>query len=357
MIRGRRDELVDRGDRLGVDHRPAGHAVVESVADADVGHCGGEHARELVGDLLMHEEPVRCGAGLGRMSHLGHHCALDGCVEISIVEHDERRVATELHHRLEHPVRGPLEQDDTHFGRPGERHHPRRAMVDRRVEPRSRRQRRHDVDDTGWQTGLVQQLADPQRRERRLTWRLDHCGVAGGERRRELAGDHRRGEVPRGDDHHDADRWMVHHDPVRAGRRRAERTVDADRLLGVPAEELGGVRDLSTRISERLAVFERDQASEFIGVIDHQLPRSAQDLASFARSRRGPTRLGLGGGVARCGGVIGGPRRHRGDHLLVRRVLDVEALCARAVTPLATDQQLRLHTHIMHRDRPSRSPT
>ena len=248
-----------------------------------------------------------------------------------------------------------LQQDDADFGRPGERHHARRRVVDRGVEPRARRQRRHDVDDTGGKAGLVQELTDPQRRQRCLAWRLDHRCVAGGEGRGELARDHRRGEVPWRDDHDDADGRVVHDDPVGARRSDAERPVDANGLLGVPAEELGGVRDLAAGVGERLAVFERDQPGELVGVLDHQLPGAPEDLTALARGGGGPRRLRLGRSLTRCGGIRRRACRDGRDHLLVRRVLDVEALRARTVAPLATDQQLRLHAHIMHRCGPRRS--
>ena len=47
VIGRRRDEFVDRSNGLRVDHRSAGHAVVEPVADAHVGHRRGERVRVL----------------------------------------------------------------------------------------------------------------------------------------------------------------------------------------------------------------------------------------------------------------------------------------------------------------------
>ena len=351
VIGGGGDQFVDRLDGLGVDHRTTRDAVVESAADTHIGHRCGEHPGELVGHRLVDEEAVRGGAGLGRVAHLRHHRTLHGGVEVGVVEHDERCVAAEFHHGLEHPVGGALEQHDADLGRAGERHHARRRMVDRSVEPLSRRQRRHDVDHAGGQPGLVEEFADPQRRQRGLPRRLDDRCVAGGEGRGELPGDHRRREVPRGHDDHDADRRVVDDDPVGARGCDAERPLDAHGLFGVPAEELSGVGDLAPRVGERLAVFERDQPGEFVGVIDHQLPGAPEDLAALAGRRRGPGRLRRRGRFAGGGGVVGGAGRDGGDHLLVRRVLDIEPLRRRAVSPLATDQQLGLHTHIMHPER------
>ena len=107
--------------------------------------------------------------------------------------------------------------DAADLGRPGERHHPDRPMVDRGVEPRTRRQRRHHVDQPLGHARLGQQLGDPQRGERRLPRWLDHDAVPGGQRRSELAGDHRGREVPRGDHHDDTDGRVVDEDPVGPG--------------------------------------------------------------------------------------------------------------------------------------------
>ena len=64
----------------------------------------------------------------------------------------------------------------------------------------------------------------------------------------DLAGRHRGREVPRRHQHGDADRLLQHQDLVRPGRRRHHLAGRAHRLLGVPAEELGGVGDLAAGV-------------------------------------------------------------------------------------------------------------
>ena len=63
-----------------------------------------------------------------------------------------------------------------------------------------------DVDDARREAGLLEQLAEAQRRERRLLGRLQHDGVAAGERDAELPRRHQQREVPRDDLADDADR-------------------------------------------------------------------------------------------------------------------------------------------------------
>src|SRR5215813_531468 len=84
--------------------------------------------------------------------------------------------------------------------------------------------------------------------------------------------------------------------------------IAAGKFLGVPAEELGRIGDLAARIRERLAVFNRDQLGEPLGVAHDQLERLAQNLAALAR-------------------LLGGPGRERGARGIDRglRVLDRRA--------------------------------
>src|SRR5690606_849356 len=80
-----------------------------------------------------------------------------------------------------------------------------------------------------------------------------------------------------------------------------------------------------------------------VGVIDHDLPAVAQDLAAHPWRLLGPLRLGLLGRVARRDRI---GRRAVGDlrDLLVgRRVEHPDPAVLRPLTPLPTDQQLRTH--------------
>src|SRR5204863_6447651 len=69
-----------------------------------------------------------------------------------------------------------------------------------------------DVDDTGRQLGLAQDVAEVESRERRRLGRLEHDGVPGGQRRRDLPGQHQQWEVPGDDLAGDAERPRL---PVR----------------------------------------------------------------------------------------------------------------------------------------------
>ena len=74
-----------------------------------------------------------------------------------------------------------------------------------RTSPISAARAREDVEPTRGQAGLVLELGEQQRRERRLGGRLQHDGAARGERRSDLVRDEVEREVERGDcaDHTD----------------------------------------------------------------------------------------------------------------------------------------------------------
>ena len=104
---------------------------------------------------------------------------------------------------------------------------------------------------TTWKTpagmpGTVGELGQRERRERRLLGGLADDRVARCERRRDLARDHGRREVPGRDAAADPDRLLQHDDPG-IGRLRGNRVaVDALALLAHPLKEGGGVPDLAS---------------------------------------------------------------------------------------------------------------
>ena len=69
-----------------------------------------------------------------------------------------------------------------------------------------------------------------------------------------------------------------------------EAAVDAHRLLGVPAEEVGGVGDLGLGLGDRLAHLERHQQREVVGALDDRVVGAAQDVAALARGDVAPRR-------------------------------------------------------------------
>ena len=90
--------------------------------------------------------------------------------------------------------------------------------------------------DPARHAGLLGEPDERERRERRVLGRLCDDGAAGGQRRRDLARDHRRREVPRRDRGDHADRLLQPRTCVRPHRRGDDVAVGARRFLGEPLD-------------------------------------------------------------------------------------------------------------------------
>jgi hypothetical protein len=76
----------DLFDRLVVDERAVGDAVVEAVADLEGVDLFGEPGGEVAIDVGLDEDPVGADAGLARGAELGGDGALHGLVQVGVVE-------------------------------------------------------------------------------------------------------------------------------------------------------------------------------------------------------------------------------------------------------------------------------
>ena len=176
----------------------------------------------------------------------------------------------------------------------------------------------------GGHARAVGELGQRERRERRLLGGLADDRVAGGQRRRGLARDHRRGEVPGRDAAADAD-GLLEHDDARAGLLgRDGVAVDALGLLAEPLEEGGRVADLGIRLGQRLALLARQDHGQVAAVAEHQVREAAQDGRALARGARAPGGQRGGGGLDRAPRLGGAHARHLGQQLAARRVVHGE---------------------------------
>ncbi len=155
----------------------------------------------------------------------------------------------------------------------------------------------HDVHDSRRKPRLLQQLAEPEQRARRLFRRLHDHGVARRERGAELGDRNREGRVPRDDQPDDTDRL-------------AEREVEAGGpdLHGVAADLVGGAREVEQHLGACRQVEQRgldDDATvvacldlgELVGVRAHHLGEPAKVSRTSERRKRAPTPLeGIAGG-------------------------------------------------------------
>ncbi len=191
---------------------------------------------------------------------------------------------------------------------------------------------RDDVDDAGWQACIADHFGELHCRQRRRLRRLQHHGVAAGERRRDLPGRHEQRKIPRDDLASHAE-WPR----VAAGKRVLE-FVGPARVI----EEMRGRQryvDIA-RFADRLAAVERLDDGKLAGTL-LQDPRDAVDvLAAIGRLHLRP------GAVESLAGRLDGAVdirfcRHRdaGKTLFGRRVDGLEITAFGRFDEIAADEQ------------------
>ena len=127
------------------------------------------------------------------------------CVQVGVGEDDVRALAAQLEGGALERVGGRLLDDLGRIDVAGEGDLVDVGMRDQGGAGRLA-EAVDDVDDAGGEAGLDGQLADPQGGQRRLLGGLHHDGVAAGQGRAPLPGEHQQREVPGDDLADDADR-------------------------------------------------------------------------------------------------------------------------------------------------------
>ena len=142
-----------------------------------------------------------------------------------------------------------------------------------------------DVEDAGGQAGLVEDLGEAQRGQRRRVGGLGHDRVAGQEGGAELVAQQRRREVPRHDRGDDAERAAQH---ARVDAR--VDVVDADpahlaRQARVVLERVGGLVQLDLGLADRLALLGDEDRRQLVDVGLEGLRARVDDPRRGRRSR------------------------------------------------------------------------
>jgi hypothetical protein len=207
--------------------------------------------------------------------------------------------------------------------------------------------RRQHRDHAPGQPRAFGERGQRQGRQRRVLRRLEHHGAAGRQGRGALAGDHRAREVPGRDGHHHAHRLPVDQHAAVGLVRRQDLAVDAPTLLRIPAHEAGAEQDLAARLRQRLALLQRHQQRQVVGVAADQLEPGQHRVGPFLRGaglpgrQRGRSRIHCPHRIGRAGGG------HFAQHLAGGRVAHGEA-AARAGGPLAADEEVRGQQRRIH---------
>ena len=332
------DMRLDLLDRLLVDERSLRHAGRRPVADLELGDGVRELRDEGVVNAGLRIDAVGADAGLAHVAEFGDDRALDRGVDMGVVEHDERRVAAELEPDLLHRSRRLAHEQLADLGRAGEADEAHGRMFAHRLADRGRIAGQQ-IEDAGGHAGAQREFAERERRQRRLGRGLRDHRAADGERRRDLAGDHRGGKVPWGDRRDHADRLPDDDDARIGAEGRVDLAVDA---LGLLAEEFdvgGGVIDLAARLGERLPLLARHDERDVLAVHDDEIEPAAQDLGALFRQGLRPRAEGARRRLYRADCVGMAEARDLGDERASRRIIDrVDALA----DPFAVDEALVL---------------
>ena len=198
--------------------------------------------------------------------------------------------------------------------------------------------RRDEVDHACRHAGLTQHLDEGNRGQRGGGGWLDDRGVAGGERRADLARSHSQREVPRGHQIAGANR-IVRDQPLAAVRQMEGASVGAHCLFGEPLEESGAIVDLAEGFLVGLAHLAGHEFGEDGLVVHHRLVGGFEHRAAFDRAGGGPCFSGGGRRVEGARGILGGSVAHGEQRLASGGVVDVECGAGGRGLPTAVDEQ------------------
>ncbi len=338
---------MDLVERLAVDHRAEVGLGIPARADPHLLRAGDEPLLELVVDAALDDDAARGGAALPGGAERRPEDAVDGEVEVGVVEDDDRVLAAELEVDVLEVVGGGLRHQDAGLARAGEgdhghvgvAHEPVAGLLAVAVD---------EVDDAVGQPGLGEQLDEALGQERRVLGGLEHDGVAADERGRELPGRDRDREVPRRDRADDADRHPHRHLELVAelGRRRVAEHAPA--LAGHVDRHVDRFLDVAAGLGEHLAHLAAHQLGQ-LGLLVLEQPREAeQDLAALGRRDEPPLLERLLRGRDGAVDVLGAGARERAERLAGRRDRRLERLAGDGVDPLAADQVLELPRRDRH---------
>jgi hypothetical protein len=203
----------------------------------------------------------------------------------------------------------------------------------------------HQVEHPRRQPGLLQDLDEVPRGERREGGGLQHDGVAADERRQNLPRRDGHREVPRRDDAAHPDRLADRHRELVAQFRGRRLAVLAAALARHEERHVDGFLDVAAGLLEHLAHLAGHVAREALLALDQQLGPPVEDLGPLRPGHEAPVLEGPRRGVDGPLGVDPrGPGELADDVVVVGGVPVLEDLAGRRRHPLAVDEVL-IHRH------------
>ena len=249
-----------------------------------------------VGDVLVDEDPLDRDAALASVRE-GMELRLVGRrLPVAVGVDDQRRVGAQL--EVDLLVGDAAADAPADPGRAGEGERPGQLVLDDRVAD-LRAGAGDDAEPALGQARLDQDLGQLQRRDRRLSGRLENDRVAGGDRRPELVGDQVEREVEGADRADDAVGDAQHHAELAGARRgglhRHRAAGQLARLDRREGQRVGAAGGLDPGRLQRLAGLGGDRQRQVVEPLADQLGGAVE--------HRGPLVLGE---VGRLEGLLGG---------------------------------------------------
>ena len=270
---------------------------------------------------------------------------VDRVVEIGVGQDEHRVVATELEDDSLEMTAARLGEPASGRGRAREVQAADRGVLDELVTDRGRlaRRMRDDVEDTGREPRLAEDLAPEQAADdRRKLGRLQHDRVAERNRRGERAGREDQCRVPRCDRGDDADRLADSH-------RQRSRMVGGNDLTGREVTDRGGLPE-ETRHEVRLehphpearTRLRGEQRDDLVATALENVRCLEEDRLALGGQALRPRRERVGRRLDRARRILSCPGRHVGDDITGERVDVVKHPSAGSVTPFTANELLDL---------------
>ncbi len=299
-------ELLGRVDRADIG------VLVQRVAEPEAAHPLPQLADHLVVHALLDQQPRSGAAHVPLVEEDAVDDPLDGLVERGVLEHDVGRLAAQLEGQLRPCARERGLDVASDRGRAGERDlvdsFPAHPADERRAGRAVAGQDRHHARR---KVGLLADLGEEQRGQRRRLCRLEDRDVPARQRGRELPRRHQQREVPRHDLSDHAERRDL---ACGVG---GKSVFELVRPTGVVEEVRRRERDVDVaRLAQGLAAVDRLDHRELARALLDQPGDPEQVLGALEVLERRPLRLRGARGLDRDGHVLRARVGHLRDRLL-----------------------------------------
>lgn len=316
----------------------------EGVTDLVLGGTLPEAGNELVVDVLLDQQARTGAAALAVVEEDTEVSPGDGVVNVSVVEDDVGRLATQLKSDLLEVALGSgLEDGTADHGGTGEGN-----LVNVHVAgdggTGNTAETRDDVDHTSREAGLLDELTHVQTGERGLLGSLHDNSVTGSHGGGNLPRPHEEREVP-GDDLTADTNGLVACVGKGIGVGVNGLAVDLVGPSGVVADAANGVTHVNLGYVESLAVVSGLQSSQVVNVPLHQVGQLGQQAAALGGDHLAPGALeSLTGRGDSSVNILLGSLVNGGDGLFGGRVGGLEGLALSTFDVFVVDEPEQLAT-------------